>query len=129
MLITEPRKNGLLISCCSSEPSIRDSPFRRSASMRVTSKNTGSDYLNIARKGGHHKGWFLGASPGSNNNGIYIALIHRCSKRLSLLGGCTFGRSFFLCPIFCFLLSCKFGFFLQSVYCGSYFLNHSATLH
>ncbi|XP_073230892.1 uncharacterized protein [Porites lutea] len=37
------------------EPSIRDSPFRRSASMRVTSKNTGSDYLNTARKGGHHK--------------------------------------------------------------------------
>ena len=63
MLITEPRKNGLLTSRCSSEPSIRDSPFRRSASMRVTSKNTGSDYLNIARKGGHHKGWFLEASP------------------------------------------------------------------
>ena len=31
--------------------------------MRVTSKNTGSDYLNVARKGGHHKGWFLEASP------------------------------------------------------------------
>ena len=31
--------------------------------MRVTSKNTGSDYLNVARKGGHHKGWFLGALP------------------------------------------------------------------
>ena len=31
--------------------------------MRVTSKNTGSDYLNVARKGGHHKGWFLGTLP------------------------------------------------------------------
>ena len=31
--------------------------------MRVTSKNTGSDYLNVARKGGHHKGWSLGVLP------------------------------------------------------------------
>ncbi|CAH3128322.1 unnamed protein product [Porites lobata] len=51
----EFQKNRLVIFLSSLEPSIRDSPFRRSASMRVTSKNTGSDYLNVARKGGHHK--------------------------------------------------------------------------
>ena len=99
MLITEPRKkNGLSISLCSSEPSIRDSPFRRSASMRVTSKNTGSDYLNTARKGGHHKGWFLGASPfirqvsftwSKNKGGRAPPWIHHCFG--SLLASSPFG--------------------------------------
>ena len=32
------------------------SPLRRSASMRYSARNAESDYLSIARKGGHHQG-------------------------------------------------------------------------
>ena len=38
------------------DPISQESPLKRSASMRYTSKSAASDYLNIARKGGHDKG-------------------------------------------------------------------------
>ena len=41
------------------DPISQQSPLKRSASMRYTSKRAASDYLNIARKGGHHKGVFF----------------------------------------------------------------------
>ena len=38
------------------DPISQESPLKRSASMRYTSKSAAPDYLNIARKGGHDKG-------------------------------------------------------------------------
>ena len=59
--------------------------------MRVTSKNTGSDYLNVARKGGHHKGWFLGALPSVHQVSFTLLLSTSDTTLGSLRATSSFG--------------------------------------